>query len=85
MVPNLILTPRPAANSDTPPPPPGAATRRMPRTARPRRAPMSLALGVVLGGLVLLAVASVMGVGIWSGYRNTADLTGQKAEVGRLK
>jgi class 3 adenylate cyclase len=42
---------------------------------------MSLALGVVLGALVLLAVASVMAVGIWSGYRNTLDLMGQKAEV----
>jgi class 3 adenylate cyclase len=47
----------------------------------PRRAPMSLALGLVLGSFVLVAVVSVMGVGIWSGYTSTVDLMGQKAEV----
>ena len=58
-----------------PAPPPGARTRPA------RRAPMSLALGVVLGGFVLTAVASVMGVGLWSGYRNTVDLLEQKADI----
>ncbi len=82
----------PAANADAAPPAPRPApppqlespcqaARRIPRPAHPHRAPMSVALGVVLGALVLLAVASVMGVGIWSGYRNTLDLMGQKAEV----
>ena len=42
---------------------------------------MSVALGFVLGALVLVAVASIMGVGIWSGYSNRIDPLGQKAEV----
>ena len=60
-------------------------TQPEPPSAEPtrpaRRAPMSLALGVVLGGFVLTAVASVMGVGLWSGYRNTVDLLEQKADI----
>ncbi len=42
---------------------------------------MSVALGLGLGFFVLTAVASVLGVGLVSGYRNTVDLLRQKAEL----
>lgn len=42
---------------------------------------MSVALGLGLGFFVLTAVASVLSVGLVSGYRNTVDLLRQKAEL----
>ena len=60
---------------------PGTERRSNDEATKPRRAPMSVALGVVLGGFVLIAVASVMGVGIWSGYSNTIELLEQKADI----
>lgn len=48
---------------------------------RTLRAPMSLALGVALGGFVLLSVAVVMGVGMWSNYENTSGLLREKASI----
>ncbi len=45
------------------------------------QAPMSVALGLGLGFFVLTAVAGVLGVGLVSGFQNTAQLLGQKAEL----
>jgi class 3 adenylate cyclase len=42
---------------------------------------MSVALGLGLGFFVLTAVVGVLSVGLISGYRNTADLLRQKAEL----
>jgi adenylate cyclase len=42
---------------------------------------MSVALGLGLGFFVLTAVASVLAVGLVSGYHNTVDLLRQKAEL----
>jgi hypothetical protein len=44
-------------------------------------ASMSVALGLGLGFFVLTAVVGVLSVGLISGYRNTADLLRQKAEL----
>ncbi len=44
-------------------------------------ASMSVALGLGLGFFVLTAVASVLAVGLVSGYHNTVDLLRQKAEL----
>lgn len=43
--------------------------------------PMSAALALILGALVLLAVLLVIAIAIWTGYRNTVDLLSQKAEI----
>lgn len=52
------------------------ARRRLRPTAT---TPVALTLGI--GAFVLVAVLSVLAVGVWSGYRNTADLLRQKATL----
>jgi class 3 adenylate cyclase len=52
-----------------------------PQQRRPWEASMSVALGLGLGFFVLTAVASVLGVGLLSGYQNTIGLLRQKAEL----
>lgn len=51
------------------------------RTGRGVKASMSVALALGLGFFVLTSVASVLGVGLISGYRNTVELLRQKAEL----
>ncbi|MCP5306586.1 MAG: HAMP domain-containing protein [Chromatiaceae bacterium] len=46
-----------------------------------RGAPISAALALILGAMVLLAVLLVIAIATWTGYRNTVDLLRQKAEI----
>lgn len=62
---------------DLTPPPAVGATARTARTT----AATPVALTVGIGAFVLVAVLSVLAVGAWSGYRNTADLLRQKATL----
>lgn len=61
------------------------ARRPLARRPRPRRdsrttaTPVALTVGI--GAFVLIAVLSVLAVGAWSAYRNTADLLHQKAAL----
>ena len=59
----------------------GRFGRRKGEAGRPWEASMSVALGLGLGFFVLTAVASVLSVGLVSGYRNTVDLLRQKAAL----
>ena len=48
---------------------------------RPFRMRIATALMLGFGALILLAVVSVLAVGLWIGSRNTLDLLGDKAEL----
>ncbi len=61
--------------------PPGGADNPAATGAAGRTATTPVALTVVIGAFVLVAVLSVLAVGVWSGYRNTADLLRQKAAL----
>lgn len=58
--------------------PPASPLRRRSRRAT-TATPVALTAGI--GAFVLVAVLSVLAVGAWSGYRNTADLLRQKAAL----
>jgi class 3 adenylate cyclase len=58
------------------------STSSQPATADPGQGtPMSAALALILGALVLLAVMLVIAIATWTGYRNTVDLLRQKADI----
>lgn len=56
-----------------------SAGRRQRQANRTTATPVALTVGI--GAFVLVAVLSVLAVGAWSGYRNTADLLQQKATL----
>lgn len=67
--------------TDDPATPHAGADDRSTTAAAGRTATTPVALTVVIGAFVLVAVLSVLAVGVWSGYRNTADLLHQKAAL----
>ncbi len=57
--------------------------RRMPavRRSSPRKAPLALVLGTAVGGLVVVALAVVLGLSLWVAARNTTELLTEKGAL----